>query len=83
MIPVLDADAAPDAADRDGRDRVGDENALTALPPCLTDFPLLTRLTVNGNKLTMLPKMPPQLEELLAASERLRAHGSGARRDSS
>ena len=48
-----------------------DENALTALPPCLTDFPLLTRLTVNGNKLTMLPKMPPQLEELLAAGNDL------------
>ena len=48
-----------------------DENALTALPPCLTDFPLLTRLTVNGNKLTMLPKMPPQLEELLAAENDL------------
>ena len=48
-----------------------DENQLTALPACLTDFPYLEYLTVNGNKLKSLPKMPQQLLELHAASNDL------------
>jgi Leucine-rich repeat (LRR) protein len=48
-----------------------DENQLTALPSCLTDFPHLEYLTVNGNKLKSLPKMPQQLLELHAASNDL------------
>jgi len=48
-----------------------DENQLTALPSCLTEFPHLEYLTVSGNKLKSLPKMPQQLLELHAASNDL------------
>jgi Leucine-rich repeat (LRR) protein len=48
-----------------------DENHLTALPTCITDFPHLQYLTVNGNSLKTLPKMPQQLLELHAASNDL------------